>query len=65
MSGGRGVPAGFSHPALLRSSGNGTGAAFVAGGDVAGLAAVLRSETGGEVSVIDLNLEDVFLELHR
>jgi ABC-2 type transport system ATP-binding protein len=52
-------------PGVLRYRAGGTQAVVTVQGDLAAIVARLRGELAAEVTVVDLSLEDVFLELHR
>jgi ABC-2 type transport system ATP-binding protein len=52
-------------PGVLRYQSSGTQAVLTVQGDIVATVARLRRELGAEVTVVDLSLEDVFLELHR
>ncbi len=64
----RGVPETHGRLAgdgILRCETDGGNAVLIVRGDVAEVASRLRHETGAETAVEDLNLEDIFLELHH
>jgi len=52
-------------PGVLSYRGGGSSAVLTVQGDVPAVAARLQRELAAEVTVMDLSLEDVFLELHR
>lgn len=54
-----------SVPGVLSYRGGGTSAVLTVQGDVPKVVERLRRELAAEVAVVDLSLEDVFLELHR
>lgn len=55
----------FQRDGILRYVPNERGAVLIAEGDVPELVRQLRLETGADITVVDLSLEDLFLELHR
>jgi ABC-2 type transport system ATP-binding protein len=52
-------------PGILRYQATGSSAVLTVQGEVPAIVARLQRELAAEVTVVDLSLEDVFLELHR